>query len=215
MKLLLESGWPTVSSTARQPCLHEAAAYGRTEIAQLILDAGASIEATNGRRETAVVRAVASDKVETAELLLERGASLTSGGRSVLTAAVDSKAWDFFKATLRAGLLSVDAPDGNGQTPLTYAVSLECPERVRAVLRSGASADGGDPPPLLVAAQNADWKCVVALLAEGAERRTPTCRAGRWGGTRLSTSSAVTPSSALPTPTPWRHCSPRARTPRA
>lgn len=54
-----------------------AAAYGRTDTARLLLDAGADVNATNEWGATALLLAVRSGNFETAALLLRRGADPT------------------------------------------------------------------------------------------------------------------------------------------
>ena len=65
--------------------LHMAARRGNLEIAEVLLDCGADIDARDGLGDTPLRRAVNCDKIRVASLLLARGADVHSIGSKGLT----------------------------------------------------------------------------------------------------------------------------------
>jgi ankyrin repeat protein len=65
--------------------LHMAARRGNVEVAEMLLDSGADIEAPDSVGDTPLRRAVNCDKTDVATLLLARGADMHSKGSKGLT----------------------------------------------------------------------------------------------------------------------------------
>jgi ankyrin repeat protein len=114
--------------------LHLAAFFGQTKAAELLLDAGASVQAisSNSLRNTPLHAATAGGHAESALLLIERGADVTvpdAGKHTPLHIAAESGLTDVVKALLARGAdpLAVDADD---QTPLSRAAAKNRPEIV-------------------------------------------------------------------------------------
>jgi len=57
-----------------------AAAHGRVEVARILIDAGANVNARDSHGETALMRAAQMGYAETAKLLIESGADVNARG---------------------------------------------------------------------------------------------------------------------------------------
>ncbi len=107
--------------------LHLAAFFGQTKAAELLLDAGANVQAVsaNSLRNTPLHAATAGGHAESALLLIERGADVKvpdAGKHTPLHIAAESGLATSSKALLARGAdpLAVDADD---QTPLSRAAA--------------------------------------------------------------------------------------------
>jgi ankyrin repeat protein len=114
--------------------LHLAAFFGALDAAQLLIDAGADLQAVsrNALDNTPLHAATAGGHTEIALLLIERGADVTAtdaGRHTPLHIAAESGLTDVVQALLARGAdpLAVDADD---QTPLSRAAAKNRPEVV-------------------------------------------------------------------------------------
>ncbi|WP_245970163.1 ankyrin repeat domain-containing protein [Wolbachia endosymbiont of Bemisia tabaci] len=67
-----------VTTVQKETPLHIAVRYGHKEVAELLLNKGANVNAVERRKWTPLHTAVKSGKVEVAELLLDRGANVNA-----------------------------------------------------------------------------------------------------------------------------------------
>ena len=138
-----------------------AAFYGNAENTSLLLDHGASVNATNDAGATALMYSV--DDVAKTKLLLERGAdpNLRSGeGRTALLIAVaNTGSYPVVKLLLDKGAdAKLRLPDGRGA--LTFAIYSADPQLVQLLLDKGA----GKPFPLSQAIAMDCRECFNAML---------------------------------------------------
>ncbi len=160
--------------------LHHAAAFGTREILELLLKAGADVNARNGRGSTPLHWAV-SDEGKT-RLLLEKGAvinSQTDSGRTPLYLAASQSDHD---SVLRL-LLDKDADPNlttlNGRTPLMAAAGAGELSMVKMLLEHKANpkaAMGTGSTALFDAARSRNLALVRLLLDAGADVNTATKR---------------------------------------
>ena len=111
----------------RGPALTLAANLGSAEIVELLLDAGADLEAKNKRGWTAVMSAVDGGRKSIVRLLLSRGASANAAavktGWTALMAASSSGFKDISKMLVGAGA-DVNAVQTQGWSPLHIAAQV-------------------------------------------------------------------------------------------
>lgn len=119
-----------------QTTLHRAAAEGRTERVQQLLDWGAVLEGTNRQGMTALHCAAGSGHTETVKLLLDRGAELEAGdisGQTVLHRAAGNGHTETVKLLLDRGA-ELEVGDGSGRTALHRASETGHTETVKLLL---------------------------------------------------------------------------------
>ncbi|MDL1948768.1 hypothetical protein FBQ97_03020 [Acidobacteria bacterium ACD] len=158
--------------------LMKAAWDGEKEIAEVLLAAGADVNAqAPGWGETALGQAVSRDHVEIARLLIDKGAKLESRNKQGFTPlkyAVAAGSEPVARA-LVAGGAKVDKPGtkyNKGETALHMAITQGKPEMVKVLLELKANPNArlanGDTP--LKLARNGDQEDVVKMLkAAGAK----------------------------------------------
>ncbi|CAG0889063.1 unnamed protein product [Darwinula stevensoni] len=177
--------------------LHEAAYNGRDEVIAELLNAGAKI---NQQKETvngwaAIHMASLRGHRSTVSLLLERGAdiNLSTLGKRTATDIAENNGQEEITSFLKQrggqafdciGLKNINKKDSKGWTPLQYAVHEGNREKIKTLLKCGATQDilellppGLDPKvekkdvaiTLNVAAANGNMPDVKALLEKGAD----------------------------------------------
>ena len=153
--------------------LHLAASTGSVTIAELLLENGADIDATNHNGESALFLAAAGGHAKLANFLIDAGASLwsyTNTGKSPLDAATSAGSSAIVSAILNAKLhyaaakgqtgviarlaamseVSLNATNRDGWTALGIAAAHGHVEVVRDLLELGASVSTGSDPLRLV-----------------------------------------------------------------
>ncbi len=117
---------------------------GRTEIAKLLLENGAKVNAKNGSGATALMIAAHEGQTEMARLLLKKGADAIAKdntyGWTALMFAADEGQTETAKLLLGKGS-DVDAKDEHGETALMIAASKGYTETVKLLLEKGADVD--------------------------------------------------------------------------
>jgi ankyrin repeat protein len=107
----------------RRTALYTAAAKGFTDMAQLLIDAGAPLERGyeyHVSEDPPLSAALAAGREETARLLIDKGASrdgIYRGGRTILTRAIRNEKTEMVRLGLSLGL-NPDTPDAEGDLPL-------------------------------------------------------------------------------------------------
>lgn len=109
--------------------------FGNLEIAKLLLDAGADINAVSKNKfsATPLQGAAAFQNIDLAKFLIAHGADVNcrgEGGGSPLHEAAGSGQIDFAKLLLDNGA-QLNARDDNGKTPLTIAIEYKQLEMVK------------------------------------------------------------------------------------
>jgi ankyrin repeat protein len=183
VSVLLARGAPLrVGPGVDQP-LHRAAAK---EIVELLLDAGADLEAPGDFGATPLLRAAGHPNPAVVHTLLARGAdgeATDDAGACALHAAATAESAALLLD--RLGADAVDRPDVSGYTPLCAAVQRGLADVVDVLLAHGADPDqrlrfGGEPL-LHLAASAGDAAMVRVLLAHGVQ---PGC-VDRYGNIAL------------------------------
>jgi len=166
--------------------LHQPVSRGQLEIARLLIDAGAGVNAAHENRAAPLTRAVAHGHLPLITLLLERGADPdarnqpirndTGNGNSPLGCAVLLGRSDIVEALLTAGAAVNWSPSSEQLTPLAQAASAGHLEIVRMLLEAGADVNGSDVngwTSLCIAAFKGHGEVVELLHLAGAR---PTVR---------------------------------------
>jgi uncharacterized protein len=151
-----------------------AAQWDDLAIAELLLHAGANVDAANIYGVTPLSMACTNGSARMVDRLLEAGANpnaaLQTGETPIMTAALTGKL-DVVNALLSAGVDLNAREAGHGQTALMWAVSEGHRDVVRALIRRGADVRARSTSgftPLMFAARQGDLELVKTLLAHGA-----------------------------------------------
>ncbi|PRW58881.1 ankyrin repeat [Chlorella sorokiniana] len=154
-----------------QTPVHVAAEAGDTEMAQLLLKAGAEPSAVDFDGKTALHHALEMQDDDMAELLIDSGADINLGSKdfaSPLHQAAGSGMLQVLRLLLRKGA-DANAADEAGWTPLMLAVRSSKLPAVEALLEAGADA----------AAQNKQGATAIHLAAVNGKPPICSCLAQR------------------------------------
>ena len=148
---------------------------------ELILKAGANINAKDADGMTALMHAANFARDKVTKLLLKHGADVKirdSSGKTALMYAADHQKDDVARLLLEHGA-DVNAKDKSGNTALMFAagqeeqyITIENDKVVRLLLEHGAEVDAKNESgetALMVAASNGYEKNVILLLEHGAD----------------------------------------------
>lgn len=116
------------------------------EIIQLLLDAGAKVNARDGERQTPLMRLDDEATPELVELLLRHGAKINltdNDNNTALINVAERVAPEVLKTLIDAGA-DVNVVNKAGQTALMRAASADSLEKVRMLLEAGARANVKD-----------------------------------------------------------------------
>ena len=144
VKQALDAGVrPNAHDSQGMTALMSAASFNRRDIAGLLLDRGADLEARDMFGFTALIHtAQATPEPETISFLLQRGAKVNAKSNTGLTALMVAANNDHTDPKVVSLLLAagadVNAADNDGFTPLIWAASASSPEMVSALLKAGA-----------------------------------------------------------------------------
>ncbi len=114
-----------------------------------------------------LVHAVEQGRIHELRQLLSQGANVNQEGCFLLNIAVRAGDREMVSALITAGA-DVNAPDGNGITPLLMAIKMNNLEALRALISARARIDLQDVDgntPLMIAALNGKTSIVRALIA--------------------------------------------------
>jgi ankyrin repeat protein len=160
--------------------LHEAAYYGRRQVAKVLIAEGANVNATDTAGQTPLHIAANFGAKFVPELLLANGAQVNARDNSGNTPLHDAAGWWCVKQDLLELLLAkgadVNARNEAGQTPLhrvsmirRQGTRIEIPAEV--LLAHGAEVDAKDKSgntPIHFAIKNGHGKLIDLLLSKGA-----------------------------------------------
>ena len=120
---------------------HEAARLEQPEILELLLDAGADVEAKSSDGRTPLFEAACRNRLAAVRLLLARGAdakvTTVQGKNNLAHVAARSNSRELLAVLLDAGV-DGSGKNGKGETPLTLAISHGHREVVALLLARGA-----------------------------------------------------------------------------
>jgi ankyrin repeat protein len=120
--------------------LHEAVDESHVEVARLLLDEKADVNAITEDNFTPMLLAMMERCERMIQLLRSRGGRLIDlntpdeEGRTHLLRAVMDERWDDVEALVRWAEAEINCPDNNGITPLMEATRLNAPEEVIELL---------------------------------------------------------------------------------
>lgn len=197
--LLSHGANPNQPSKNGYLALSEAARRGNNEIAKLLINGGADVNALEDRKygETALMAAShgmyagvkPADQTEIAELLVKKGAEIDKKDRSGNTAALKSVSRNYnlgaLKLLIEAGA-DLEAKDQYGNTALMLAVQNNNIEALRLLIKGRANVNvkSNYGSPLLHTAVSEDKRQIVRMLLDaGADVDSR----GEYGGTALMT----------------------------
>jgi ankyrin repeat protein len=172
-KAFLEKGINT-EPEATAMAFRLAASRGKTAVAKIFLDKGASADITFGDRPTALMLAAGSGNLELVKLLLAKGANPNLKGRdqdTPLMFAARAGSVSVVNALLEKAA-EIDAVDKDGQTALMWAARTDNADVVRTLLVRNASVDGTNKSgrsALSMAADRANAEMVKLLRSKGAK----------------------------------------------
>jgi len=163
-----------VTEKAETP-LMKAASNGHWDVCSFLIDEGAKINLHDQEYQTALMWACAEGHIECVKGLLAGDAKtdvMTKAGRTALSLAAQFGRFEVAKLLVETADAKVDIPDGDGQTPIFYAVLsgshdlldylLEKKCNIEAHTKRGETA-------LMWAAMNQQLDCVKLLLLRGAD----------------------------------------------
>lgn len=162
-----------------QTPLHIAVAYSiaksDTLSVELLLEAGADVNAVNSAGGTPLSYADKLNDLKTVRLLLRHGAKtdipITQAGQTVLHSAAHAGHAETVRLLLEAKA-TVDVRSKSGQTPLVFAVSGSHKDVVSSLLGASADPNSKDESgltPLFYGANNGDLAIVKILVNAGAD----------------------------------------------
>lgn len=165
-------------------------AIGNEACCEVLLKAGAGVNAIGGEYGTALQAACAEKDIETVRVLLNAGADITSEAAvsgfygTALQAAASEESIEIVRELLEAGA-AVNAHPANGTfgSALTAAASADEPDITELLLEHGAEvnlAGGYDHLPVMAAAQSGKLATLKLLLEHGADA---SAQGGMWGST--------------------------------
>jgi len=154
-----------------------ACAFKNYDIAKLLLENGANVNAKNDNGETALIIAAQNDHTEIVKLLLEKGAKYdpfykTNDGFTYLMAFARCGLTNYCQELLNKGA-DVNAKTNSGWTALMYAAKNGHTETVQLLLEKGADVNAknfnNERTALIWAAGKGHTKIVKLLLENGAD----------------------------------------------
>lgn len=111
------------------------------EVAQMLMDAGASLEATDSTGNTALIAAAQWGNLGVARILLDRGANVHARNKAGATALFICKSAEVARLLIQHGA-DVNTCTDIGNTALISSVLFGRTEIVRALLEAGADIEG-------------------------------------------------------------------------
>ena len=162
-------------SQLNKTALDFAAYRGHMEIARLLVQRGANVNAKDKTKVTPLHSAALAGQEAMAEFLISKGANIDARaglGDTPLAVACLRGHEAVADVLLRAGA-DANLPNNTGKSPLHLAAAKGHVEIIRQLLAGGAQVDAGDKPnnntPLLYAAQHDHAAAAEALISLGAD----------------------------------------------
>ena len=164
---LIDDGAPIGSRS-----LHDAIYKNQLELAKLLIEKGAPLDAVDSYGNTPLHVVIYKDQLELGKLLIEKGAPLDavdSYGNTPLHEAINKGQWELAKLLIKK-VASVDAVDSYGSS-LNYAINKDQWELAKLLIEKGASVDAVDRygyTPLHYAINKNQWELAKLLIEKGA-----------------------------------------------
>ncbi|KAJ5720553.1 uncharacterized protein N7483_008487 [Penicillium malachiteum] len=177
VKKILQDGSVNIESTdsrRRRTSLSWAAKHGHSDVVELLLEAGAEIDARAHHQRTPLLLAAKKGHSDVVKVLLEAGAEVDARDHyqgTPLSYSAGQGYSDMVKLLLETGA-EVDVRDKNQETPLSYAARHGYFDVMKLLLEAGAEVDVRDEnqeTPLSHAARRGRSDVVKLLLEAGAE----------------------------------------------
>ena len=119
---------------------------GDTEMARLLIDKGADVNARDSSKYTALIRAAEKGRAETAEMLIDKGANINDADKFGFTALI--RASQYGKADAARLLIDkgadVNAMNKKDESALVWAVKNGKADVARVLVEAGADVDAKD-----------------------------------------------------------------------
>ncbi len=196
---IVRSGWPErgyqeATPGGMTPLLY-AAREGRTEIAQMLIAAGAKVNSSDANKITPLLMAITNNQPDTADLLIQNGAAVNASdfwGRTPLWAAVEMRDIEYSRGgehnVDRARLLQlIGTLLDRGANPNARTAEIPPTRRFLMGLGDLSWVDFTGQTPFLRAALSGDLTVMKLLLEKGADPDIPTFA----GSTALMAASGV------------------------
>ncbi|KAK8016092.1 NB-ARC and ankyrin domain protein [Apiospora rasikravindrae] len=157
------------------PPLLYAADKGHVDIAKLLIERGADVDAAGSSGWTPLTLALDRGHIDMARLLIERGADVNttgSSGRTPLTRALDGGHADVARLLIERGA-DVNSAGSFGRTPLTRASDRGHIDVTRLLIERGADVNAADSSgwtPLIWASNGGHIDVARLLIERGADR---------------------------------------------
>eukprot|EP00038_Savillea_parva_P031753 m.90140 g.90140 ORF g.90140 m.90140 type:complete len:1008 (-) comp9843_c0_seq1:96-3119(-) len=146
------------------------------KMTQLLIDAGADVNAKDSSQMTALVWSIMQHRTPAFDVLLAAGADVNLGsinGWTPLFWAVQQDEMGMLKKLMDAGA-DLEAADMSGQTALVWAAESAKPEACKLLVEGGANrfAERADKQTALSIARAKDLVDVIAVLGDAEDRLT-------------------------------------------
>ena len=155
--------------------LHNAATVGNHRNVTQLLAAGADVNATNIRQESALHFSCRKPDLPLVQALLDKGADVNAYGmrwETPLMAAIKLGDVRLVQTLIKAGA-DLEAENTEKHRAIHFAVFWNKPKIIQELLQAGAEVDPrgrfGETP-LTLAAQDGYYDCAITLLIAGADR---------------------------------------------
>jgi ankyrin repeat protein len=170
-----------VSPEAREKALLQASASNNIVDVQRLLKQGVSpsVTAQDKNRRSALILAAAGGHIKIVKMLLSSGADLNYKDSAGLTALNWSamRRKNAVASQLLKWHVDVNIHDNNGVTPVMYAAGTDNIELLRLLAANGADlnaiSQSTKMTPILVAVEQGNTQCLLALLDLGANVNSP------------------------------------------
>ena len=150
--------------------LHRAARENRVDIARVLIERGAEVDAKDNNGWTPLHHAADNNSLGVARLLTEEDAEVDAKNNDGWTPLHIAAMEDFLDVArlLIERRADIEAEDEDGRTPLFWASYFKARTVARLLIERGADTQGIDlswmDSPLLIAVKNQDFDAVTSLL---------------------------------------------------
>ena len=174
LQAALHTDWDVnATDNAKQTPLHWAVMYKRPKAVEMLVAAGANINADEAWA-TPLNLAIKNRDVEMVKLLIRLGADVNKKNSVDETPLMWAATWgqgDIIKVLLENGA-KTGSKDISGDTALSHASREFCPECVKMLIEAGEDVNNGYEKgkiPLLIAGEYCDEKAAQILMEAGAD----------------------------------------------
>ena len=172
-KAFIRAGVNVNPRTPGSSYLIDALAHGDLQVARMLIEAGADVNARRGASTTPLMAALFDGRAEVAQMLIARGADVkvqNDANQTTLIAEAFGGA-GLTEALIAAGV-DINAKDKEGRTALFYAAAFGRKAMIEVLLSAGAdvkATDAEGDTPLMAAGAKGTAEVVDMLIAAGAD----------------------------------------------